>query len=133
MSAAKSASVRRSDDHDLVVTAAEVGHNDVHLVGRLGSGLREVTLPSGDPVVSFHLVVSRDGRARTGRDRRPREPTVDTLACAAWTSKTRRTVTAASPGDVLEVHGSLRRRFRRAPRGSPVSFYEVEVRTIRRG
>lgn len=133
MSAANSASVRTSDDDQRsVATAADVARNDVHLVGRLGSGLREVTLPSGDPVVSFHLVVNRDGLARVGRDRRPREPTVDTLACAAWSSRARRTVMAASQGDVLEVEGSLRRRFRRAPGGSPISFYEVEAATIRR-
>lgn len=106
--------------------------NDVHLVGRLGAGMRAVTLPSGDPVVSFHLVVARHPGSRGGHARRPREPTVDTLACAAWSARARRTVAAASPGDVLEVEGSLRRRFQRAPGGSPVSFYEVEVSAVRR-
>lgn len=117
---------------EISAPAAAVSRNDVHLVGRLGAGIREVMLPSGDPVVCFHLVVDRTGRGRGARERRPREPTVDTLACAAWSSRTRHTVTAASAGDVLEVSGSLRRRFRRSPSGSPVSFYEVEVSSVRR-
>ncbi len=119
-------------DSEVAAPAADTSRNDVHLVGRLGAGVREVTLPSGDPIVSFHLVVDRGRRVR-GRERRPREPTVDTLACVAWSSRTRRAVTTASAGDVLEIEGSLRRRFRRAPSGSPVSFYEVEVSSVRRG
>lgn len=106
--------------------------NEVRLVGRLGVGRREVTLPSGDPVVSFHLVVSRAHGGGRARERRPREPTVDTLACAAWTSRCRRTVLGAQPGDVLEVDGALRRRFRRTVGGSPTSFYEIEVSRVRR-
>lgn len=110
----------------------DAGCNEVRLVGRLGVGLRELVLPSGDPVVSFHLVVSRTQRGGRAHERRPREPTVDTLACAAWTSRCRRTVLAAAPGDVLEIEGALRRRFRRAAGGSPMSFYEVEVSRVRR-
>ena len=117
---------------EVSVRPGEVSRNDVHLMGRLGAGVREVMMPSGDPVVSFHLVVDRTPRGRGARERRPREPTVDTLACAAWSSRARHTVTAATAGDVLEVSGSLRRRFRRSPGGSPVSFYEVEVSSVRR-
>ncbi len=116
--------------NEVPASPVAVSRNDVHLVGRLGTGIREVMLPSGDPVVSFHLVVDRT--PRSARERRPREPTVDTLACAAWSSRARHTVTAASTGDVLEVSGSLRRRFQRSPSGSPVSFYEVEVSSVRR-
>lgn len=124
-----SRSPRRRADPPLPVDAS---CNEVRLVGRLGVGVRETILPSGDPVVSFHLVVSRAVRGGRGHERRPREPTVDTLACAAWTSRCRRTVLAAGPGDVLEVEGALRRRFRRAAGGPPTSFYEIEVSRVRR-
>lgn len=113
--------------------AAEQPVNEVRIVGRLGVGAREVTLPSGDTVVTFHVVVSRPPRTAKEQERRPREPTVDTLACAAWTSRSRRTVLAAQSGDLLEVDGALRRRFRRSAGGSPVSFYEVEVTRVRCG
>lgn len=106
--------------------------NEVRLVGRLGVGMRELTMPSGDSVISFHLVVSRPARSTRERERRPREPTVDTLACAAWSSRSRRMVAAAQAGDVLDVEGALRRRFRRATGGAPVSFYEIEVSKVRR-
>ena len=115
-----------------VEAIAEQSQNVVRIVGRLGVGLRELVLPSGDPVVSFHVVVSRPPRSPREHERRPREPTVDTLACAAWTSRARRTVTGATPGDLLEVEGALRRRFRRSTGGSPVSFYEIEVSRMRR-
>lgn len=112
--------------------------NEIHLVGRLGATSQERTLPSGDAVLTFHVVVDR---ATTGRPRgRPKSGRgsgsattdgVDALACAAWSARARRTVRGLEPGAWVEVDGTLRRRFRRGA-APPVSFYEVEVARVRR-
>lgn len=102
--------------------------NEVHLVGRVAGEVRQRELPSGDLLVSFRLCVLRAARARragTGG------PTVDTLDCAAWRADVQRSVLRLGAGDVVEVHGSMRRRFWRAPTGV-VSRSEVEVRRIKR-
>ena len=105
-----------------------VHRNTVSLIGRVSGTPQERTLPSGDHVVTFRLVVERGEQrgsaARTGQR-------VDTLDCAAWGARVRRSVVAWQSGDTVEVHGALRRRFRRTPAG-PTSRVEVEVRTARR-
>jgi single-strand DNA-binding protein len=102
--------------------------NEVRLVGRLAAEPGRRELPSGDVLVSFRLVVTRSpsGRRRTGR-----APTVDTLDCAAWRRDVQRVVARLAPGDVVEVVGSLRRRFWRAGAGA-ASRSEVEVARVRR-
>jgi single-strand DNA-binding protein len=116
------------------VAQAEVEHsNEVHLVGRLAADPVSRELPSGDLVVTFRLVVTRD-RARRGPSARApsaRAATVDTIDCAAWTKGAQRSVRAWTPGDVVEVQGALRRRFWRSPHG-PSSRSEVEVSSARR-
>ena len=87
------------------------------------------------PLVSFRLVVERSPAALRAR-RGPgtptsRVPTVDTLDCAAWRKDVQRLLTRAVPGDVLEVHGSLRRRFWTSGTGA-ASRSEVEVARVRR-
>lgn len=101
--------------------------NDVHLIGRVSGEPRLTTLPSGDLVVSVRLVVERP-RPPAGRGRRAK---VDTLTCAAWTSSLRRTVMRWGAEDVVEVNGSLQRRFWRAD-GVPQSRYEIELTHARR-
>jgi single-strand DNA-binding protein len=101
--------------------------NEVHLVGRVSAEPVPVTLPSGDSVVTVRLVVERP-RPPAGRGRRRQ---VDTLACAGWVPALRRTLLRWSPGDVVAVDGSLRRRFWRAE-GVPQSRYEVELTAARR-
>ena len=111
------------------VTQAEVEHsNEVHLVGRLAAEPESRELPSGDLVVTFRLVVTRD---RTTRTASARAATVDTIDCAAWTKAAQRSVRTWQPGDVVDVRGALRRRFWRSPHGSS-SRSEVEVSTARR-
>ncbi len=101
--------------------------NQVVLVGRLGAAAATRTLPSGDTLSQFRLIVPRPPeRARQSR------VAVDTLDCAAWTSRLRRQVSAWGAGDLVEVTGALRRRFWRSPAGGPASRYEVEVSTVRR-
>jgi single-strand DNA-binding protein len=105
--------------------------NEVHLVGRLAVEPVRRQLPSGDPLVSFRLVVERGPGGRGSRSGTSRSPTVDTLDCAAWRRDVQRVLARAAAGDVLEVHGALRRRFWRAG-GGPVSRSEVEVVRVRR-
>ena len=100
--------------------------NEVRLVGRLAAEPVGVTLPSGDQLVTFRVTVDRDGSATRQR--------VDALECSAWTGRVRRTVGRWRPGDVVEVEGSVRRRFFRTA-GGTASRVEIEVlsgRLIRR-
>lgn len=106
------------------------GHlNEVRLVGRLSAPPELREMPSGDLMMSFRLVVERSGARKKAT---PRAPTVDTIDCAAWRKDVQRTLRAATPGDLLEVGGALRRRFWRSPSG-PSSRSEVEVSSLRRG
>jgi single-strand DNA-binding protein len=110
-------------------TAAPSGHvNEVHLVGRLAGEPRRRELPSGDVLVTFRVVVSR---APARRGTRTGAPTVDTLDCVAWRADVQRSVERATEGDLVELHGSLRRRFWRAAAGA-VSRSEVEVVRMKR-
>ncbi len=104
--------------------AAPRHRNEVRLVGRLAAPPVTVTLPSGDVVVSWRVVVDRDARSR-------RPPSVDTLDCSAWSRTVQRRVDAWAPGDLVAVDGVLRRRFWRGPSGA-VSRYEVEASAVRR-
>lgn len=110
-------------------TAAETATaNEVRLVGRLSQPPEERLLPSGDTVWTFRVVVGRPPSKVRGRQ------TVDALECAAWTARARRSVAAWSVDDVVEVAGSLRRRFYRSG-GAVGSRVEVEMasgRVIRR-
>jgi single-strand DNA-binding protein len=101
--------------------------NHVRLIGRVAVPPEEVPLPSGDTVWTLRLVVPREesahGRARS-----------DTLECRVWAGRARRSVAGWSAGDVVEVTGSLRRRFFTAG-AQRASRVEVEVaggRLIRR-
>ncbi len=103
--------------------------NEIRLVGRLAAPAQERELPSGDLLVSWRLVVDRPARRRSTA---ARAPTVDTLDCAAFLAGPRRAALALGAGDVVSVHGALRRRFWRAPTGGAASRYEVEVTVLRR-
>lgn len=99
--------------------------NYVLLRGLLAAEPLVRILPSGDELCSFRLTVPRSaqthGRARS-----------DSIDCASTRGAVRRTVGRCSPGQRLEVTGSLRRRFWRSTAGSPASRYEVEVSDARR-
>ena len=100
--------------------------NEVVLAGRLPAPAEERTLPSGDVLVSFRVVVARAPTTAPGRG-----PSVDTIGCVAWQAAVRRTVLGWSPGDLVEVSGALRRRFWRAG-GGAASRTEVETIRVRR-
>ena len=98
--------------------------NEVLLVGRLAAEPEERSLPSGDVLATFRLVVDRQPTARSAG---ARGAAVDTLDCVARAAAVRRAALGWRPGDVLEVHGALRRRFFRTAGGATGSRYEVEV------
>jgi single-strand DNA-binding protein len=107
----------------------QAGHvNEVRLVGRLSADPEERSMPSGDTLWTFRLVVERpDAGAHRGQQ-------VDTLDCAVWGGRVKRSVPAWSQGDLVEVSGAIRRRFYAAG-AAKVSRYQVEVgagRVIRR-
>jgi single-strand DNA-binding protein len=98
--------------------------NEVRIRGRLSSEAEPRELPSGDVVVTFRVIVDRMP-PEAGRQR------VDTIDCAAWTARVQRSAQSWSPGDLVEVTGALRRRFRRSGTGVS-SRFEVEVTRARR-
>jgi single-strand DNA-binding protein len=102
----------------------------VVLVGRLSTAAQERELPSGDVLTAFRVVVDRPP-ARRPPPEGVRTPTVDSVACVAWTASLRRTALALAPGDVVEVRGAVRQRFWRTGAGVG-SRTEVEVSALQR-
>jgi single-strand DNA-binding protein len=98
--------------------------NEVRLVGRLSQEPEMRELPSGDTIWTFRVVVPR-----LPTRERPRPP-VDALECCVWSGRLKRSVRSWRAGDVVEVTGSLRRRFYRAGGGAS-SRVEVEALTGR--
>lgn len=80
--------------------------NDVLLRGRVSQEAIEKQLPSGDKVVEFRLIVSRD-----------RQSGVDTLDIAAWSAKSRRSALSLVADEWVEISGSIHRRFWSGPAG----------------
>lgn len=109
-----------------VVPGVEIQHvNEVLLRGRMSAAPQTRTMPSGDPVVTWRLVIARPPARRRSR------VGVDTIDCTAWSSATRRAALRLHAGDQVEVSGALRRHFRRGPAGA-TSRVDVEVSKVRR-
>lgn len=94
--------------------------NDVVLRGRVSQEAIEKELPSGDKVVEFRLIVTRD-----------KQSGVDTLDIASWSAKSRRTALSLTPDEWVEVSGSIHRRFWSSPTGL-ASRWQVEALEISR-
>ena len=113
--------------------------NEVRLRGRVGAEAEERTLPSGDVIVTFRVVVARPpvrgasagSAGATAGEPRGARATVDTLDVVCWTAAPRRTAGRLLAGDVVEVEGALRRRFFGVA-GGRASRYEVEAVRVRR-
>ena len=102
--------------------------NDVTLVGRMSQPAEQQVLPSGSELWKFRVIVGRPPSPAS-------RVTVDALDCVVWTRRHARTVARWQTGDLVEVRGSLRRRFFAPAGGGRVSRCEVEVagaRLIRR-
>jgi single-strand DNA-binding protein len=102
--------------------------NVVVLVGRVSVPPETRTLPSGDELATFRLVVPRTG-PRRGVGVRARN-TVDVIDIACWTARTRRGALRLQGGEMVRVEGALRRRFFRAG-GGTASRCEVEAVSVR--
>ena len=89
--------------------------NDLLLRGRVSAAAVEKELPSGDKVVEFRLIVSRDKRDG-----------VDTLDIGAWSAKSRRAALSLKPAEWVEVTGSIHRRFFKSATGL-ASRWQVEA------
>jgi single-strand DNA-binding protein len=113
--AVKKVSVKIDDDVE-----EDYSLNDVLLRGRVSKVAIEKQLPSGDKVVEFRLIVSRD-----------KQPGVDTLDIASWSAKSRRTALSLTPDEWVEITGSIHRRFWSAPTGL-ASRWQVEALEISR-
>jgi len=98
--------------------------NAVTLVGRMSQPAEEQVLPSGSELWKFRVIV---GRPASGSSR----STVDALDCVVWAKRPARSVASWRAGDVVEVKGSLRRRFFAPAGGGRVSRCEVEVSAAR--
>jgi single-strand DNA-binding protein len=98
--------------------------NEVTLVGRLSRPAEEQVLPSGSELWKFRVIVGRPPSPAS-------RVTVDALDCVVWSRRPARSVAKWQAGDLVEVRGSLRRRFFAPAGGGRVSRCEVEVATAR--
>jgi single-strand DNA-binding protein len=111
--------VMRMSAHD------ETGEvNEVTLVGRMSQPAEEQVLPSGTALWKFRVIVGRPPSDVS-------KTTVDSLDCVVWAKRPARAVAGWRSGDVVEVRGSLRRRFFSPATGGRVSRCEVEVATAK--
>ena len=106
------------------MSLAVIDRNDVVLRGRLSASPEFRPLPSGDTLLVFKLVVRREKP-------RPRGPKSDVITCVSHLAALRRYAAAWTADDVVEVEGSLQRRFWRTPTGTAVA-YEVDCRRGRK-
>ncbi|MGV9771836.1 single-stranded DNA-binding protein [Streptosporangium sp. NPDC003464] len=97
--------------------------NEVTLVGRLPEVVRVRSLQSGSTLSAWRLIVRRHQRGRGTR--------VDTIPCVSFEPEVTVAVADWLPDDMVEVVGSLRRRWW-GSEGAKSSGYEVEVRSVRR-
>jgi single-strand DNA-binding protein len=114
--ASRKASPNISKSQEKVV---DHSRNTVLLRGRISALAGERTLPSGDKVSEFRLIVNRS--AGDG---------VDTLEVAAWKSVLRNRAAKLKPNDWVEVSGEIRRRFWRGAAGL-ASRWQIEASEIK--
>ena len=99
--------------------------NVVTLCGRLTAGPEQVDLPSGDVLWRFRVTVERPSPRRPKSDE-PARRVVDAVDCSTPSAKLAQRLERLAVGAVVEVGGTLTRRFWRSAAG-PASRYEVVV------
>jgi len=102
--------------------AATTMVNEVTLRGRISSAPELRALPSGTTIVTLRVAVPRSPTPMTKGSKQGS----DWVDCVAWGSRSRRRVSTWRVGDVVEIHGALRRRFFRGGAGTAMRL-EVEV------
>ena len=100
-----------------------IDRNDVVLRGRLSAPPQLRALPSGDRLLLFKLVVREQAR--------PRGPKSGVITCVSYLPAVQRYAVGWTSEDVVEVEGTLQRRFWRTPTGTAVA-YEVNCRRGRK-
>ena len=105
-----------------IVAQSHQPKNEVFLVGRVTSLAVEKLLPSGDRVVEFRVVIGREKSRGSKKE-------VDSLDIAAWSSRTRKAALSLKIDTWVEIKGSVRRRFWRAPTGL-ASRWQVEASEV---
>ena len=113
-------SEKRSKKKSVVLEVEEEDFslNDLLLRGRISAAALEKELPSGDKVVEFRLIVSRE-----------RRDGVDTLDIGAWSAKSRRIALTLKPDEWVEVSGAIHRRFWTGA-GGLASRWQVEALSL---
>jgi single-strand DNA-binding protein len=97
----------------------------VELEGRLGKSVVQRTLPSGDVITIFSVIVDREQREIVGKT------SIDTIPCHTHRISIATKASTWRSGSVITVSGVLRRRFWKGPHGLG-SALEVEVRALKR-
>ena len=118
--AVKSASKKKPQKVKSEIEEVDYSLNDVLLRGRVSAVATSKELPSGDKVVEFRLIVTREERQG-----------VDTLDIAAWSAKSRKLALALQPDEWVEISGSIHRRFWQSPAGV-ASRWQVTASEIAR-
>ncbi|HEX4817645.1 MAG TPA: single-stranded DNA-binding protein [Nonomuraea sp.] len=93
--------------------------NEVLLVGRLSAAVEEHSLPSGDTVTKWRVIVRRPHHRRGGT-------VTDSVPCVTFDRETAATLRGLRPRDYVEVTGAFRCRVF-GPAGAKIWKYEVEV------
>jgi len=109
---------KTSTKTDKIETEDDFSLNDVLLRGRVSAQAITKEMPSGDKVVEFRLIITRE--LREG---------VDTLDIGAWSSKSRKIALSLKSGQWIEISGSIHRRFWQSPTGV-ASRWQVEAAEI---
>jgi single-stranded DNA-binding protein len=119
MTTSKVSSKKKSSTKtDKIETEDDFSLNDVLLRGRVSAQAITKEMPSGDKVVEFRLIITRE--LREG---------VDTLDIGAWSSKSRKIALSLKSGQWIEISGSIHRRFWQSPTGV-ASRWQVEAAEI---
>lgn len=112
----------RVEDNGAV--SEEEHHNEVVVAGRITAEPRFRELPSGDHLATWRICVARHPSTRF-RGRR-----VDSITCVSFDEGLHEHLRGWRLGDVVDVHGALRRRTWRGVAG-PRSVCEVEATSVR--
>lgn len=105
-----------------VAGETDLNLNSVSLRGRISSAPIERALPSGDVILTFRIVLTRERTPMTAKSKQAS----DWVDCVAWGGRVRRSVGRWRVDDVVELEGALRRRFFKLASGTSTRV-EVEV------
>ncbi|WP_171075360.1 single-stranded DNA-binding protein [Nonomuraea basaltis] len=98
--------------------------NEVLLVGRLSAAVEEYSMPSGDTVTKWRIIVRRRRPHRRG------VTLTDSIPCVTFNPETAAVLRGLKPRDYIEVTGFFRCRVF-GPSAAKIWRYEVEVSTAK--